>query len=687
MWVKVKVLPMSGPLPPGVAWLAVILVASLLHGSSGYQGDLRLVDNGYEGLVVAISDKIPQDDCSQILHGLKNVLRVFSQKLMSTTGGRASLRAVTIALPRSWRMGGSRNCSVWGPLTTAAVLSDTHIHIYPTLPLHGDLPWTQQSQGCGRPGDFIQIGGNLLKETSTASNDNTARLLLAEWVKFRWGIFTEHGYRNDTIYPETFIIPETTELQVNGCRTQGTDIPFCTESDHRPEAPNKHNAQCVGRAAWDIIKLSQDFRDGSNRPSKSKNPLIPSLRFVQPGVPRIMLVVEDTSVMNVQHNWEFMRKAVRRLIVYDLPDGAHIGIVVFNSVATTTASISEMDSESDVRQRIGSSLPRNPSKVPENDKCLLCGLQEALKTLDSNSASAAGAAIVLITTGSNMIKRKELDKMIYIATQRGIRIEGILYPFKPSKDQLSYHRGIEDLVAATHGSTFYVIDEGFGKESKMSMMMKLMEAFLASVTRTGLPRSSSIPLLIFDEMFQGNQSSLAHGNFIIDDSIGSDVRFSVYYYDIKHVGNTIQLSTPSGKTMDSINMQEEDGDANVIFVNIESAERGEWRFQIENHANSNQGLHIQITAKESKDYEINVRLWTSISLPSINMSDPARPVILYAEVKNGMVPILNANVKTSFQYLGNNYSKNTKYFFDIDLFDNGFGDVEITGSRSLYSKF
>lgn len=50
-----------------ISTLAICLVAS----AKGLQSDLRLVDNGYEGLVVSITDQIPQEHCNHIIHGLK----------------------------------------------------------------------------------------------------------------------------------------------------------------------------------------------------------------------------------------------------------------------------------------------------------------------------------------------------------------------------------------------------------------------------------------------------------------------------------------------------------------------------------------------------------------------------------------------------------------------------------------
>ena len=34
---------------------------------------------------------------------------------------------------------------------------DGDIFVSPDHPLHSGAPWTQQSQGCGRPGDFVYL--------------------------------------------------------------------------------------------------------------------------------------------------------------------------------------------------------------------------------------------------------------------------------------------------------------------------------------------------------------------------------------------------------------------------------------------------------------------------------------------------------------------------------------------------
>jgi len=405
--------------------------------------------------------------------------------------------------------------------------------------------------------------------------------------------------------------------------------------------------------------------------------LVPSFRFVQETAPRFVIAVEDTAIMNMQRRWEFVRKAVRRVAVYDIPDGAHVGLVVFNSVARTVAPLSKMESKSDVRQRIGSSLPRNPSTVPESHKCVLCGLQEALRAFDSDSVGAAGANIILITTGAGAATHHQMDEMIRLVKTRQVRVTPILYPLtdRPGNAPSKTTHNLEPLVEASGKGTrtFTVMDEGVGNDSKVSMLVALMDALLAAVRVSGPTDSMDTPVLVESTAYPGGIASLSTGSFSLDDSIGPDVRFSVYYYDLNHVGNQIQLTTPSGKVMSNVNMQEEDGDANVIFVNIQGAERGIWRYKVENRADSHQGLHVQVTALPSKSRRVNLRVWTSSEGIELNPSDPSRPTILFAEVKEGDNPVLNAHVVAKLQRLGTNASGSGYTPTFIELFDNGIG--------------
>ncbi|CAL4095825.1 unnamed protein product, partial [Meganyctiphanes norvegica] len=650
-----------------IAYVMIMNVVTVCHGD-----ELRVVDHGYEGLVVQIDDVIPEQQCNQVIQGLKGVLNEFSKQLFSTTEGHVSLRDVTIILPQTWKED-DLLCTLSSPVIISSVSIPAHIRVSTPHPVFGSRPWTQQSQGCGKQGDFIQLGSDILKARTNESYINVAKVLLTEWAKFRWGIFDEHGFDGDFRYPATYHNPETNEIIPNTCFPHGSNAPFCDVEYHIPEAPNKHNSLCKGKPAWDVIAQSQDFVDKREIQSEIYAPLVPTLNFVKPGQPRIILLVEDTAVMNLQNRWEFIRKSVRRAVVYDMPDGAHVGIVVFNSEARTTASLAKMDPVSDVRQRIGSSMPRKPSRIPEKHKCLLCGFQEALRALESDYSNSQGATVILVTTGAGSTPQQELNEIIHLAKHQKIHIELILYPFIQQSGEATPNHGLEKLIHASHGSAVTVMDEGVGNDSKVTMMVALMDALLAAIRRLNTPPERKAPQVVHSQAYPGSLTTMSRGTFDIDDSLGPDVKFSIYYYDLDHVGNTIQLTAPSGNIMSSLNMQEEDGDANVIFINILMAERGTWSYKVENRAGSHQALVMQVTAHESMNRAVSLSIWTSTNNSTNSTFTVFEPVIVYAKLMNGGMPVLNAHVVAKLQRLETDVSGYEYLPVYVDLFDNGYG--------------
>ncbi|CAL4105808.1 unnamed protein product, partial [Meganyctiphanes norvegica] len=210
--------------------LILLLVTTLV---SGHRDSLHLMDNGYEGLTVAISDDLRQEDCNPIVHGLQIVLTELSKELFTATGGRASLREVTVVLPKSWTQN-DLSCVIMSQVINVSKANPkAHIQVGSAHPVFGARPWSQQSQGCGKQGDIIHMGGAML----TSANVNSSKIvsmLLAEWSKFRWGIFEEHGCKDNSLFPITFNDPVTGKLRNNTCAGQDSKLPFCSTEDHIP---------------------------------------------------------------------------------------------------------------------------------------------------------------------------------------------------------------------------------------------------------------------------------------------------------------------------------------------------------------------------------------------------------------------------------------------------------------------
>lgn len=63
--------------------VATVVVACVVAVAGGYEG-LRLVNGGYEGLVVAITDHVPQQHCNQVILGIKVSTPFSSPQILKT---------------------------------------------------------------------------------------------------------------------------------------------------------------------------------------------------------------------------------------------------------------------------------------------------------------------------------------------------------------------------------------------------------------------------------------------------------------------------------------------------------------------------------------------------------------------------------------------------------------------------
>ncbi|XP_063867475.1 calcium-activated chloride channel regulator 2-like [Scylla paramamosain] len=594
-----------------------------------------------------------------------------------------------------------------------------HIRVAPPHLVFGEAPWTQQSEGCGRKGDFIQFGVGFLQSANTSAHHATraAGVLVGEWAKYRWGLFSETGYPGDQLYlawyrqgmrwtatvctdvrgglptcpvdhPHHCNEPITAHENATSSLLSFPHLPqvtkFCNSRTHNKEAPTKQNALCGGRSAWEVMKEHEDFRDSERSPSLAQPPPPPVLHFIWQPTQRFVLLVEDTAVMNVQRRWEFVRKAVRRVVVYDLPNGAEVAVVVFNAKDKAAAPLSTVleSTTSDLRERVGSSLPRNPSNVGESQACIPCGIKGAINVLKEGGASPQAANIVLLTSGGKG-RKAQVEDVRRLVHKYGLRLQLVLYPLAERPGLPAPPHALVPVARESGGRVFTVMDEGVGNDSKVSMLVSLMEALTAAVAAGG----ATTPVLIHSATYQGGIASLSTGTFSLDDSLAANARFAVYYYDLNHVGNTIHLTSPSGATFASVNMQEEDGDVNMIFVNLHNAERGEWLYKVENRADSHQALHIQVTSLPSANNDVMVRVWTNQDSQTVIDVEDHRPIIIYGEVKLRGAAVIDAAVKAKLQRLGTNATGGTYPEIHVPLLDLGTGDPDITRGDGVYSRY
>ncbi|XP_066979536.1 calcium-activated chloride channel regulator 1-like [Macrobrachium rosenbergii] len=694
--------------------LCCLFATALSLGSSFSKVVLR--DNGYEGVVIAIEDRVPSSKCQEIIQGLEDVVRAASSTIFVATRGRANFRSVRVLVPSSWNVA---LCPSLGDLqsTRGETWDGADLRVTQGRhPRHGPRPWTLHTKGCGQTGDYISLGHDLLLSNDTIIN---GRLLAHEWLQYRYGVFEETGWVENPVHPAYYRASDgqwrpnacaNVELSPNpSCHPHNASCPFrieqgdspqltksfmafpelpsvkelCDEGSHNREAPTRHNLLCDGKSAWEVMRASPDFQNNRNVEGGLRESEV-TFQYVRPRNPRIVLLIDDTNVMNVQKRWDFMRKAVRKLVTYDVPDGYGIGLVVFNSIPSTKYPMTIL-TDGITREKVGSSLPRNPSREDEHKRCIICGVREALKLIQQDGI---GGHIVMVTAGSGLVEESEASETAQLLLEAHVVLHAIIYPL--AEKYPTPNGGLETLAARSGGNTFVVRDEGIGADSKLSMYYNLLDSFYhALLSASG---QSALPVKVHSAEHPGGRVPISEGSFMMDPTLGTDTVFAIFYYDVTHVGNQVHLVSPHGQVIDTANMQNEDGNINMITVRLVEAQvtPGLWRYKVENRADSHQALYVQVTSRprlQPRVPSVKVRTWINPSLGVVNASDISKPLALYAEVRVGLMGVEGAKVIAMLTRLG--YTNNGTQYppLEVQLFDNGLTSPDMTKGDGVYSRF
>ncbi|TKC45460.1 hypothetical protein EI555_021657, partial [Monodon monoceros] len=200
--------------------LNVILFLTL-HLLPGMKSStVNLINNGYDGTVIAINPSVPEDE--KLIQNIKEMVTEASTYLFHATKRRVYFRNVSILIPMTWKS----KSEYLMPKQEAYDQAD--VIVANSYLKYGDDPHTLQHGKCGEKGQYIHFTPNFLL---------------------------------------------TNNLPIYGCSIHITGInvtEFCTEKTHDTEAPNLQNKMCNGRTTWDVIMDSDDFQNIS--PMREMNP-------------------------------------------------------------------------------------------------------------------------------------------------------------------------------------------------------------------------------------------------------------------------------------------------------------------------------------------------------------------------------------------------------------------------------
>ncbi|MGH0135777.1 UNVERIFIED_CONTAM: hypothetical protein FKN15_075685 [Acipenser sinensis] len=129
-----------------------ILLAFVLSSAKVTSFKAKLVDNGYNNVVIAIHEHIPANQ--KLLENIMNMVTRASWVLYNATRKRAFFRDVKILIPRTW--------GAWTGTQTPTYETYNQANVFITESRNRDGPYTLQYGGCGKEGRYIHFTPDFL---------------------------------------------------------------------------------------------------------------------------------------------------------------------------------------------------------------------------------------------------------------------------------------------------------------------------------------------------------------------------------------------------------------------------------------------------------------------------------------------------------------------------------------------
>lgn len=526
------------------------------------------------------------------------------------------------------------------------------------------------------------------------------QVLLKEWCKYRYGIFPENGFPGDKHYPEAYQEGNKT-LANRGCVQQDVLCPL--GQVYNRVAPTKQNLLCNEQSGietvlnhadfqttWEsvyaavpkeedepVLDLLSQFTNLSNEttttsttteklptnlvyPVSAKNFRVPTFQYVVPKSSRYVIVLERTSIMNINQRWTNIKRALYRFIQY-LPTGSELSIISYGTEATVNLPPTVVTEAN--KEGLHGRIPRKV--ILEDTACTYCALNTSLKSLQNYMGQLESGTIILISGASN--KPIFMDKIMDQVQQVPLRVFPILYP----------STGAPELLQLAKFGKAYSIPEGEEPYSGVTPLNYLSEVLLDI-------------LHIAEDMQIQKVHETKHlsyefaGTFTMEQDILHKMHVTLSLDDENKV-EFFEVTNPSGKKQ--LFSKFEDG--MVVFSHPGIAQAGIWTYHAKLYPNTGLSSTTKMTVdvvSQSNNAEAEPFL---LEVFSNTDSDPNVDayndrVVLYARLTKGNAPVIGANVRATIFRPGGPESNPPVVLM---MRDNGAGYPDITAQDGIYSVY
>ncbi|XP_050016056.1 calcium-activated chloride channel regulator 2 isoform X1 [Alexandromys fortis] len=643
---------------------------------------VKLQGNGYDGLLVAINPQVPEN--LSLIANIKEMLTEASFYLFNATKRRVFFRTIQILIPATWT---ARNYSK----VKQESYEKANVIVTEQNGVHGDDPYTLQHRGCGKEGKYIHFTPNfLLNDELIAGYGSRGRVFVHEWAHLRWGVFDE--YSKD----KPFYLNGRNEIQVTRCSSGITGVfvcekglcphedciisklfregctflynstqnatasimfmqslpsvvEFCNASTHNHEAPNLQNQKCSLRSTWDVIADSSDFHHSLPMHGVELPPP-PTFSLMQSGDKVICLVMDVSKKMAEADRLLRLQQAAELYLMQVVEVRTFVGIVTFGSKGEIRAQLQQMNSDDD-RRRLVSYLPTSVSTKEEANTC--AGVKRGFEVLEKRNGRADGSVMILVTSGAD----EHISNCLPSAVSSGVTIHSIALGSSAAGR-------LEELSHLTGGLKFFIPDK--------SNPNRLTDAFCRISSGTGDIFQQSLQLESVYETVPPQQQRT--NPVTVDGAVGNDTVFQVTWQSSGPP--EMAVLDPSGRKYNT-----SDFVINLAFRTASlrvpgTAKHGRWTYTLNNTHPSPQALEVTVVSRASSLAIYPATVEAFVERDSTHFP---QPVIIYANVRKGLYPILNATVEATVEPEAGDPVV-------LQLLDNGAG-ADVIKNDGIYSRY
>lgn len=297
-----------------------------------------------------------------------------------------------------------------------------------------------------------------------------------------------------------------------------------------------------------------------------------------------------------------------------------------------------------------------------------------MQLLKASGESSSPATLVLLS-GSSKLSTKEWEKTNRILENNNNPLRVLVVSYDDSVKTGQFNE------LAKYGELIRISDSDLHSKSKnLEQSVTLNNIFLKLMNeQLGSPLHK-----VHESVQWPNSDWQVRGRFVVEDGLGRNTWVTVTPEEHGDVDG-LQLISPTGKDFDlPLNAE------GMTFLRVPGiAEAGQWTYSVRYYHNQQaRPISVDVVTEARKPEAITVKFWNNVLRRTNDQEDSGTEVVLlYAQVLQGELPVLNANVTAVMRLPGGHHHQYGQQLIRVPLLDTGSGDPDITWGDGIYSAY